>query len=225
MSKTQVAVKETTAVATAAPSYIKNTGRGNEDVEAQHLTIPRIKLLQKMSDEVDRHHANYVAGAKDGDFMNSLTKEIYGDSLYVIPLKFRDQFVVWRNREAGGGLLGSFPTNQAAIDKINEQEKPVDYTISQTHEHIIVLKDSKTGELSKPAIMDFSSSKLRVSRGWNSQINIKGGDRFAGLWKMTAVAVKNKAGAAFMNLDVEFAGWAQEEDYLACEKLFEQFAK
>ena len=43
--------------------------------------------------------------------------------------------------------------------------------------------DPSTGELGIPFIMDFASSKLRVSRSWNSQIQTKGGDRFASLWK------------------------------------------
>jgi hypothetical protein len=51
---------------------------------------------------------------------------------------------------------------------------------------------------------------------------MKGGDRFAGLWKIKSVAVENRMGNAFMNLDVEFVGWAQEEDYKVAEKLYEQ---
>ena len=57
-----------------------------------------------------------------------------------------------------------------------------DYDINETHAHIILVKDPETGELERsPAIMDFASSKLRVSKAWNSQIGMKGGDRFAGL--------------------------------------------
>ena len=32
--------------------------------------------------------------------------------------------------------------------------------------------------------MDFASSKLRVSREWNTQIGQLGGDRFSALWKL-----------------------------------------
>ena len=61
-----------------------------------------------MSDECDKHHPNYIEGAEDGHFLNSLTNEIYGDEIYVLNVKFKDEYVVWRKREAGGGLLGSF---------------------------------------------------------------------------------------------------------------------
>ncbi len=213
------------AIVGSMPDYMnKSTGRGNENVEAAHLQIPRIKLLQKMSDEVDRHHINFVDGAQDGHFLNSLTRENYGDNVYVISLKFKDEYVVWKERTAGGGLLGSYKTEAEAKAAIALQEKPQDFTISPTHSHVLLIKDATTGALSKPVIMDFSSSKLRVSRNWNSQIDIKGGDRFAALWKLSSVAAKAKNNAQFMNLEVEFMGWTTEEDYRTAENYYAQFS-
>lgn len=207
------------------PSYAQNSsGRGNEDVDASHLTTPRVKLLQKMSDEVDRHHVNFVEGAKDGDFLNSLTRENYGDSIYVIPIKFKEEFTCWRDREKGGGLLGSYKTLEEANAAIALTERPEEWKAQQGHSHILLIKDPKTGALSRPVIMDFTSSKLKTSRNWNSQITIKGGDRFTGLWKLSAVAAKAKNGAQFMNLEASFVGWATEEDYKAAGEYYDQFA-
>jgi hypothetical protein len=228
MSKA-VAKVESTNVAladpNAMPDYMRaGGGRGNEDVKVSDMTMPRIKLLQKMSDEVDRHHTNYIEGAKDGDFLNSVTGEIYGDTLYVIPIKFKEEFTAWRDREKGGGFLGSFPTEAAAREAVAKAERPEEFKIVQGHAHILVLKDPKTGLLSKPVNMDFTSSKLRISRQWNTNINIRGGDRFTGVWKLTSVAAKNKTGAQFMNVDVSFVGWATQEDYKAAEAIYSQFA-
>lgn len=215
-----------TSVGTALPDYMnKSAGRGNEDVNASHLTIPRVKLLQKMSDEVDRHHANYVKDAKDGDFLNSLTRENYGDSIYVLPIKFKEEFAVWRKRDAGGGLIGTFKSEADARAAVTANEKPQDLDIVQGHSHFLLIKNAQTGELSKPVIMDFSSSKLRVSRNWNSQIDIKGGDRFTGLWKLTSVAATAKNKAQFMTLEVSYIGYATEEDYRAAEAYYEQFSR
>lgn len=208
------------------PAHVtKGSNRGNEEVKPDDLSIPRVKLLQKMSDEVDRHHANYIEGAKDGDFINSLTHQNYGTELYVINLKFTDDFVVWRSRDAGGGLLGSFKTLGEANAAIAEQDKPEDYEVKQTHSHVLLIKDPDDHSLSNAVVMDFNSSKLRPSRNWNTQINIKGGDRFSGLWRLFSVATKNRAGAQFMNLDVEFVGWVTDEDYKQAEKIFEAFNK
>jgi len=209
------------------PAHLKKVegvGRGNENV-GQNVAIPRVKLLQKMSDEVDKHHANYVKDAEPGHFLNTLTGQNYGEELYALSITFKTEYVVWRQREAGGGLVGAFPNAIEAQDAVNQQEKPQDYDITETHTHVLLLKDPETGALEPtPVIMDFTSSKLRISRNWNSQIGMKGGDRFAGLWRIKSVAVENRMGNAFMNLDVDFVGWAHEEDYKAAEALYEQHA-
>jgi hypothetical protein len=72
--------------------------------------------------------------------------------------------------------------------------------------------------------MDFTSSKLRVSRSWNTQIASKGGDRFSSLWRLKSQPVESRSGAQFMNLDVEWVGWVTDEDYQVAEGLFDQFS-
>lgn len=228
MATTAVAKKETVAtpVATGAlPDYMKGQGRGNEDVKASDMQIPRIKLLQKMSDEVDRHHANYVKDAKDGDFLNSITRENLGTTLYVVSLKFKEEYTVWKDRTKGGGLLGSYKTNEEAAAAIAAQETPAHFAITQTHSHVLCLLDQETGKIGKPCIMDFSSSKLTKSRNWNTQINLKGGDRFSSVWKISSVAAMSKSQAQYMNLEIESMGWASEENYKLAEQYFEQFSK
>ena len=202
---------------------IEGVGRGNENV-GTNVAIPRIKLLQKMSNEVDKHHANYVEGCEPGHFFNTLTNQNYGNDIYVISLTFKTEYVVWRQLEAGGGYLGAFASQQEAQDKVNEQDKPSEYDINETHAHVLLLKNPTTGQLDRtPCIMDFASSKLRVSKNWNSQIGMQGGDRFAGLWQVSGVSTENKLGKAFMNCESSWVGWAMEEDYKAAEALYEQY--
>lgn len=201
---------------------IKGTGLGNEEVGKDHLQTPRVKLLQQLSNEVDKNHSEYLEEAIPGDFINSVTKENYGTELYVLNIKFTEDFVVWKKREIGGGLVGNFKSLAEATDYLNDQSLDIDqHDIIQTQSHLLMRKDPKTGSLGIPFIMDFASSKLRVSRSWNSQIQTKGGDRFASLWKMKSVQTANKAGQKFMNLGVEFEGWTTEEDYIEAKKLYE----
>ena len=70
--------------------------------------------------------------------------------------------------------------------------------------------------------MDFAASKLKPGKNWNSQININGGDRFAGLWKLKSVPV-TVGNNTWMNLDIDFVGWTMAEDYKLAEGIFEQF--
>ena len=201
---------------------VKGTGLGNEEVGKEHLQTPRVKLIQTMSNEVDKNHSEYIENLSPGDFLNSVTKENYGTEMYVLNVKFTEDFVVWKKREIGGGLLGNFKSLAEATDYLNSNDLDVDqHDIIQTQSHLLMQKDPSTGELGIPFIMDFASSKLRVSRSWNSQIQTKGGDRFASLWKMKSVQTANKVGQKFMNLTVEFEGWATEDDYVEAKKLYE----
>lgn len=227
MPKSAVAVKESfSLVATDVPAHVRaaqGAGRGNEDVGSA-IAIPRIKLLQKMSPEVDKYSPKHIEGADVGHFINSISSEVYGEELYALSLKFKVEYVVWRSMDAGGGLLGNF-TNQADAEAaVAAQEKPAEYEIKDTHQHILLLKDPKTGDMSHPIIMDFTSSKLRVSRSWNTQIASKGGDRFSSLWRLKSQPVESRTGQQFMNLDVEWVGWSTEEDYKVAEGLFDQFS-
>lgn len=201
---------------------VKGTGLGNEEVGKEHLQTPRVKLIQTMSNEVDKNHSEYIENLSPGDFLNSVTKENYGTEIYVLNVKFTEDFVVWKKREIGGGLLGNFKSLAEATDYLNSNDLDVDqHDIIQTQSHLLMQKDPSTGELGIPFIMDFASSKLRVSRSWNSQIQTKGGDRFSVLWKLESVKKANRAGQQFYNLDVVEIGWSQEEDYNAAKELYE----
>ena len=119
-----------------------------------------------------------------------------------------------KKREIGGGLVGNFKSLAEATDYLTSNDLDVDqHDIIQTQSHLLIKKDAESGELGIPFIMDFASSKLRVSRSWNSQIQTKGGDRFSVLWKLESVKKANRAGQQFYNLDVTEVGWAQDADY------------
>ena len=207
------------------PAHVKEaTGLGNENVGTEHLQTPRVKLLQQMNSEVDPNSPAYIEGSKPGDFIDSVTNENYGTELYVINVHFKEDFVLWKKREAGGGLVGTFSTKQEALDYLaNDGLKEEDHEIIQTQSHLLLRKDPETGELIKtPFLMDFASSKLRVSREWNTQINQLGGDRFSALWKLSSLQTQNRAAQKFYNLNAENQGWVTEEDYEYAKEGYEK---
>ena len=99
MSETAISL-----VSNTMPAHVKEaSGLGNENVTAEHLQTPRVKLLQQMNSEVDPNHDAHIKGAKPGDFINSIDNKNYGTELYVINVHFKEDFVLWRKRESGGG--------------------------------------------------------------------------------------------------------------------------
>ena len=188
------------------------------------MSTPRLKQLQQLSNEVDENHSEYIDGAKVGDFINTVTKESYGKELFVVNVHFREEYVVWVKREKGGGLVGTFPTKQEAIQHLEDAGNKVeDHEITQTQTHTLLKVDEKTGDISEiPFLFDCSSSKLRVSREWNTQIMKLGGDRFASLWKLASVQTANKAGQKFMNISVSNVGWLKEDTYNVAKGFYEK---
>ena len=52
-------------VSNTVPTHVKEaSGLGNENVGAEHLQTPRVKLLQQMNSEVDKNHDAYIDGAE-----------------------------------------------------------------------------------------------------------------------------------------------------------------
>ena len=207
------------------PAHVKKgENLGNENIGSEHLSTPRLKQLQQLSNEVDENHSEYIDGAKVGDFINTVTKESYGKELFVVNVHFREEYVVWVKREKGGGLVGTFPTKQEAIQHLEDAGNKVeDHEITQTQTHTLLKVDEKTGDISEiPFLFDCSSSKLRVSREWNTQIMKLGGDRFASLWKLASVQTANKAGQKFMNISVSNVGWLKEDTYNVAKGFYEK---
>lgn len=59
-------------------------GSGFENVSSNDMVIQRLRVSQKMSKEVDAGDPKYIDGLKAGQFFNSVTHKIYGDSIDLI---------------------------------------------------------------------------------------------------------------------------------------------
>ncbi len=70
-------------------------GLGVGDVE-----MPRLKLLQAPSPELTEFN-----NTKQGEFWHSLIDERLGSTVRICPIYIDRRFILWRPREAGGGIL------------------------------------------------------------------------------------------------------------------------
>jgi hypothetical protein len=225
MTKGGITMSNDISVVTSkVPAHVKSGSKlGNENVQSEHISVPRVKLLQKMNNEVDPNHSEHIEGCKEGDFINTVTGENYGSSMYVVNTHFKEEFVVWRKREEGGGLVGNFPTRGEAEDYLSENNlEMAKHDITQTQIHTLLRLDDKTSEVSDiPFLFDCASSKLKVSREWNTKIMKQGGDRFSFLWKMSSVPQSNAKGS-WVNIDITGVDWLKDEIYQQIKSFYER---
>lgn len=77
-------------------------GKGQEDITTDDILIPRIKLAQALTPEVVEKKAN------EGDLIHNITGEVLcpaGERLLFIPILYTKEFIIWRERETGGGII------------------------------------------------------------------------------------------------------------------------
>lgn len=91
------------------PSRLRNRApeaqqEGFENVNPNDVIMPRMALCQAASDERKRGNSKYIPGLEDGQFFNTLTKEIYGSKLLVVPVHHYKTRILWKGKTPGSGM-------------------------------------------------------------------------------------------------------------------------
>lgn len=226
-SKPQVpAVRKGFEITTGdVPDYI-NTGsqRGSEQVGMEDIVIPRLELVQSSSPCLKRNDPKYVQGAQIGQLINSVTRELYGDSVLVVPVYYVKQWLVWRDQKQGGGFAGAFDTSAEAQARA-EQEGGADagWEPIDTPQHMCLLLNVNTGK-PEEIMVSMPRTKAKTSRAWNSMIRLAEGDRFSRVYKITTAEETSKAGQQYQNFVVTQAGYPPKWVYEAAETLYKRIA-
>lgn len=203
------------------PAHLQNqSGAGNENVTANDMAIPTIKLLQDLSPETKKSRAEFVEGAKPGMYLNTLNNSLH-DELTVLNLFYDHTYAVFRKRDFGGGFEGEFETEAAAIQHATQLGggDAKMFEVVETGRHTLVTVDMDTGEL-QPAIFNMNSTKLRTSRRWNTELSQLGGDRFASAWKLSSAEESNAKGT-WSSVRYSSLGWVNDELYQKAKELYE----
>ena len=115
-------VKGNTAVAAVndIPDYMKGKqGAGTENLDSHDMEIPRIKLIQALSPELQTFN-----GLKPGEFWHTLAETSIGREVRISPIYIDRRFILWRPRKAGGGILAR------ADDGVNWSPANTDFQVT-----------------------------------------------------------------------------------------------
>lgn len=213
------------------PSWMGEGTRGSEEVTIQDITIPRLSMIQDLSPQRKTNKAEYIEGAEEGMLFNTVTNELYPKSVLFVPVYFRLEWLIWKHRDAGGGLQGVYPTQEEAVAAVGEHPlagqttdkgEPV-LEIQDTAQHFGLLLDPNSPADNPRAteiVISMSKSQLKPSRQFNSQIRIAGGDRWERMYRFSAVQVDGARGE-YYNWKVEQLGFVSEGVFAQAEALYE----
>lgn len=217
---TEVTTKSAGALALdTRPDFLKAGGhRGSEDVTARDIILPRLEVIQAISPQLKRNEAAYIEGAEQGRIFNTVSKELYPEEVIFVPVVFQREYIIWKDRKAGGGFKGSFQTEAEANDEMEQLEDGDSCEVVETHVHFILIvhPDGRTEE----AVLSMAKSKRKVSRKLNTLVQMVDCDRFGRMYKLTTVEDKSPKGD-FWNFSVENVGWTPEPIYLAAQRTYE----
>tara|TARA_S200002703_G_C3797912_1_gene246455 strand:- start:632 stop:1429 length:798 start_codon:yes stop_codon:yes gene_type:complete len=166
-----VATKKESNVVTLNTSLLEmDQDLGFKNMEADDLALPFLKILAKMSGELDE-----IEGAKAGMIFNTVTREIYSGSqgILVIPCAYERKLIEWEDRGQGNGYpvmmhpVSSDILSKTVRDKDNKDRLESGNYIENTAHHYVLLLDEKSGGFQN-ALVTMKGTQLKKSRKWNS---------------------------------------------------------
>ena len=205
---TAVAKKKTAEVAVMDENmFAADAGIGVNDLSSEDLAIPFLKVLQKMSDELDD-----LDDAKAGDIYNTVTKEVVKgkDGVRLINCAYNLQYIEWEPRGTGTGAPHAIYGAGDEIPATERGDDNKDYVaggsgryLERTAQHYVLVVDEDG--MTQQALLPMKSTQFKKSKQWNSAMrslkmkDSKGGlftpPRFSHIWKLETVSEENKNGS------------------------------
>ena len=205
---TAVAKKKTAEVAVMDENmFAADAGIGVNDLGSEDLAIPFLKVLQKMSDELDD-----LEDAKAGDIYNTVTKEVIKgkDGVRLINCAYNLQYIEWEPRGTGTGAPHAIYGAGDEIPATERGDDNKDYVaggsgryLERTAQHYVLVVDEDG--MTQQALLPMKSTQFKKSKQWNSAMrslkmkDSNGGlftpPRFSHIWKLETVSEENKNGS------------------------------
>lgn len=192
---------------------------GFENIRPEDVSIPFIIILQALSPQL--RGPDKLASAVEGDFFNTVSRQVIERPITVVPCAFQHAWVEWVPREKGGGFVKQHLTDEilktcVRNDKNQDMLSNGNIITSTAYYYVLLLNDNSTWER---AMLSFVSTQLKKARRWNAQmlaLQLVDGDRrltppmFSHSYTATSVPETNDRGS--------WAGWKIENPELLTDR-------
>lgn len=225
------AVKQGGGAVVSAEEMAKWSGAGMETMGREDFAIPFLTILQALSPQLQKNKSEYNPEAEQGMIMNTATGELFSgeDGILVIPVAYDFEFIEWRPRDIGGGLVarykrGEQPTDVKRNDKGQDVRAANGNILVGTHQYFVLVDND--GKIEQ-CVLAMSKTQAKKSKRWNGLLNqakVPGTDRqapaFANVWRFTTIAESNDKGSWY-GWNYELVGQTPRPIFMACVQFLE----
>lgn len=148
---------------------------GLENARPEDFQIPRLQIAQALSPQLLRSKPEYIPGLMVGQFFNTVTQEVYGDTVQVVPVKFSVSRLRFFNGalecQSKNGVNGGkhAPLCESCdLSKWGTGKDGVGTDCKEYRNWLIL--DTVTG---MPMSLSFKSASLVVSKTWSTLLRTR----------------------------------------------------
>lgn len=171
--KNEVVEKKQAEIVSLDTSLLEaDADKGFNNIGAEDLALPFLKILAKMSGEVDK-----IDGAKAGMIYNTVTQELFSgtEGILVVPCAYERKLIEWEDRGSGQGYpVAIHPVSSDILSKTNRDKDNKDRLengnyVENTAQHYVLVLNEETGAYQN-ALITMKGTQLKKSRKWNSMM-------------------------------------------------------
>jgi len=139
---------------------------GFEMLTPDTMAVPFLRLLQKLSPQIDKKKPEYIDGAEDGMFFNTITKKLIGSVFECVVLKFERIYIEWKPNR-GGFVSYHAPEHAEQLATDRTFGKWRTSTGNELQENYVYLVLVAGHEQDGVMVLSLSSTAIRAAREWN----------------------------------------------------------
>lgn len=192
---------------TNRPDFVEDSA--SQPMDRDEVLLPRIDVAQALSPQIDEESASFIPGLKQGMLFNTASGEILGNKIKFVSVAYQKEYLLFRDREKGGGFGGSYPTEEAALAAIEERDDDGWESVLSLSNLVMVLDDNL--QQVALAYLAGTRTKLKVMRKMNTHLQMVKAPRYATVFELSTVKEEGAKGM-YYNFAVRPLGWLSDLD-------------
>ena len=153
---------------------------GLEGFDNECMSIPYLRIAQAGSDAMKPGHAKYIKGLQAGTFFCPLTREVFGEEIRLVVVKFYRSFTIYDREGTDAKIIGVIPAEQFNRDikphctRIGRDGKMKSYDLDPQGHRYVDNRNFLVMDYDHPErgtfLFPMSSSGIKPSKQWATMI-------------------------------------------------------